>query len=271
MAAEDEVTTKQMRHGQERLIVEQDSLKITAKIAQVSDFEALMIFLQREDIDTLFTPVLSDPTRGITIPQRVEIKFKTGHWIIATAHEEKVNRVVGCLAIVPSKLEIDVPPTMPSENRPISEGISLNGWDVSEIREISTIVTDPVMREQRGIKGIGAGLLREATHLIVQEGGGKWGFVTDSWVGGDMSGFLRHMINKAYLERPEGQQNQVKPGLFDTLVRIYSDPKKRGKDGPPTVVYGIPYSDRDWNFFSSAQNDIIPLRKLYQELEEQQK
>lgn len=273
MTAEAEEETKMIKvpHGKERLIVEQDDLRITAKIVQESDLGPLMDFLQREDIDMAFKPALSDPARGITIPQRVEKKFKSGHWIIATAHDGKVSRVSGCLAIVPSKLDIEVPPAIPSEGRPISAGISLRGWDISEFREISTVITDPVLRQHQGIKGIGAGLLREATHLVAQEGNEGWGFVTDSWVGGDMSGFLKHMINKAYLERPESKKINAEPGLFDTLVRIYSDPSKRGKDGPPTVVYGIPYTNRDWDFFTSKQEDIALLRRRYQELEEQLK
>ncbi len=273
MNAEDkkDVTMKITREEKEHVIVDQEGMRISAAIAQQTDLPLLMDFLQRPEIDNLFTPALSDPVRKISIPERVEKKFKSGHWIAATTIDHQKRRVVGCLAIVPSRLEYEVPSLDSEHGRYISEGISLVRWGIKEVREISTIVTDPILRKQAGIKGIGAGLLREATRLVAQEGNGQWGFITDSWVGGDMSGFLRHMVNRAYLERQAVQRDPINSGLFDTLVRIYSDPEKRGKDGPPTVLYGIPYSDRDWNFFSSVQSDIATLRKLYRELEMQLK
>ncbi len=220
---------------------------INFKTATEEDLKGLSEFLSRDDIDSLFTPRLSDPVRGVSIEERVKKKFESGNWVIA----KRGDSVVGCMAIVPTSLSKEVP-----SSELISEGISLNDWKVSEIKELSTVVTDPKLKEE-GIKGVGGGILTEVKRNILENGGGSWGLVTDSWIGGDMGGFVDAMNKKARLSET-GEDKTV-----DTLIRVYSDPGKRGKNGPLTVIYGIPVDKKDWDFFLSKQDKINPLRQKY--------
>lgn len=242
-----------------------EEVGISIRQAIESDLPGVQRFLTRPDIDSLFTPALSDPARGITIADRVQSKFNVGVWIVS-AHE---GEIVGCMAVVPSKLPIEVPQRDETSGIKVSEGISFAGWGASKLFELSTVVTDRDLRDKLGVKGVGAELLNEAKRWMRTNGGGDWGLVTDSWVGGDMGGFVDNMNAKAYrawlaeksLPAPE------KPFL-DTIVRIYTDPGKRGKNGPPTVVYGIPIEDRDWNFFIDKASDIGKIRAVYEDLEQ---
>lgn len=229
---------------------------INFRVAKITDLDLLRDFLSKKEIDGLFTPRLSDPVRGITISDRVKKKFDTGAWVIA----ERGGMVVGSMAIVPTNLSKDVPSSEPEKGIKVSEGIPLDGWDVEKIVELSTVVTDPKLKSE-GIKGVGAGILAEVKTWVMKEGVGKWGLVTDSWIGGDMGGFVAAMNKKAFKEA-YGEEKEV-----DTLVRVYSDPGKRGPTGPLTVIYGIPISKSDWEFFLSKQTEIRPLREIYQKFE----
>lgn len=251
---------EKMNHERTRSIEE---VGIAIREATDADLQGIADFLQRKDIDSLFTPALSDPARGITIGERVAKKQKEGVWIISV-HNEKV---VGCLAIVPAKLPLDVPPANPDRGMRISEGVSFKEWDVSAIRELSTVVTDRRLRDDLHVKGVGAELLNRSKQWVQREGKGTWGFVTDSWVGGDMGGFIDAMNNKAYAAWLAANGKSGYPHTIHTLGRIYTDPAKRGTDGPPTVVYGIPIEDGDWEFFVSKQREIGSLEERYKEIE----
>lgn len=242
-----------------------EEVGISIRAASVEDVPRIEEFLSRPDIDSLFTPALSDPARGISIHDRVEKKFKNGVWMIAV-HD---NKVVGCMAVVPSNLSTEVPQTNPEKGVHISQGVSFGDWGVEKIMELSTVVTDRSLRDTLKVKGLGAELLNQCKAWVKRSGNGAWGFVTDSWVGGDMGGFVAAMNEKAYGQwlRNRAIPTSGEKISFDTLVRIYSDPSKRGVDGPPTVVYGIPIEDRDWAFFSSKQKEITQLNALYAELE----
>ena len=84
---------------------------IAFKEAEASDLNSIERFLSRPEIDKLFDPLLSDPVRGISMRERVEKKFKQGVWMIAQYGGE----VVGCMAVVPSSLPLDVPGPNPAE------------------------------------------------------------------------------------------------------------------------------------------------------------
>lgn len=238
---------------------------IEIRQAVESDVPHIEAFLSRPDIDSLFTPALSDPARGITIKERAERKFREGAWIISM-HEGKV---VGCMALVNSKLTNEVPPAHPEQRAPLSEGISLSGWGAEKLIELSTVVTDRDLRDKLQVKGVGAALLDQAKRWVHEHGNGQWRFITDSWVGGDMGGFVDAMNAKAYEAwlRTKDSESGGRVAFVDTIVRVYSDPGKRGVDGPPTVVYGIPIEDRDWEFFLRSQDAIREVRKLYERLE----
>jgi GNAT superfamily N-acetyltransferase len=241
---------------------------IEIRQAVEGDVVPIEAFLSRPEIDSLFVPALSGPARGITIRERAEKKFREGAWIIS-AHEGKV---VGCMALVNSKLTNDVPPAYPEKGMPLSEGVSLADWKVDKLIELSTVVTDRELRDKLHVKGVGAALLNQAKEWVRSHGDGKWGFLTDSWVGGDMGGFVDTMNAKAYASwlQMNGRKVDELSGFVDTIVRIYSDPGKRGIDGPPTVVYGIPIEDRDWEFFLKHQDQIRDVKKLYERLEREQ-
>ena len=240
-----------------------EQVGIEIRRAVPADLPGIEEFLSRPDIDSLFVPALSDPARGITIADRVQKKFNQGTWIVSS-HEGKI---VGCMAIVPSSLPQEVPLPNPDGGMPISEGVSFSDWGPDTIMELSTVVTDRSLRDTLKVKGVGAELLDLCKQWVKEKGNGEWGFVTDSWVGGDMGGFVDVMNAKAYstwLARAGGKQAST---AIDTLVRIYSDPSKRGVDGPPTVVYGIPIEDRDWKFFAGKQEEIHSLRGTYDALD----
>lgn len=240
-----------------------EAVGITIREATEADLPLVEEFLSRPDIDSLFTPPLSDPARGITIAERVQKKFKEGVWILSV-HNEKV---VGCLAVVPTKLQMEVPPPQPEKGIHISEGISFAEWGTKTLRELSTVVTDRKLRDELGVKGVGAELLNKSKNWVQREGGGEWGFITDSWVGGDMGGFIDVMNGKAYSAWLSRNGRTYLPPTVHTLSRIYTDPSKRGIDGPPTVVYGIPIEDKDWEFFSRKQQEISTLERRYREVE----
>ena len=109
-----------------------EEVGINIRVAGSEDKKPLKDFLSRSEIDSLFIPSLSDPIRGMTIDERVDKKFKEGVWVIA-AHE---GTVVGCMAIVPSKLPLDVPPQNPNMRGDISEGVSFREWGVEKIMEL---------------------------------------------------------------------------------------------------------------------------------------
>lgn len=238
---------------------------IEIRQALEGDVPAIEEFLSRSDIDSLFVPALSDPARGITIKERAEKKFREGAWVVSI-HE---GRVVGCMALVNSKLTNDVPSARPEKGIAISEGISFSGWGAEKLIELSTVVTDRNLRDKLQVKGVGAALLDQAKQWVRIHGKGAWGFLTDSWVGGDMGGFVDAMNAKAYQSwLGQNAQNSVQNAeAVDTIVRVYSDPEKRGADGPPTVVYGIPIENRDWEFFLANQSKIRDVRALYERLE----
>ena len=239
---------------------------IDIREATEADLASLEAFLSRPDIDSLFTPALSNPVRGISIADRVKRKFTQGVWMVSVHH----GSVVGCMAVVPSSLPLEVPSPDPEKNIKVSEGVSFASWNVDHIKELSTVVTDRNLRDTLRVKGVGAELLNKTKVWVKNHGKGTWGFVTDSWVGGDMGGFIDAMNSKAYAARCQEKGLAPMTGGFDgTLVRIYTDPPKRGAGGPPTVVYGIPIEDRDWEFFISHQPEIRELNKLYTTLEAQ--
>lgn len=229
---------------------------ITFREAELGDAILIENFLERPDIDSLFVPALSDPARNMTIKERVEGKIKTGKWIIAI----QKDKVVGCMAIVPAKLTKEI--KSPEKEGFISEGVSIQEWGKDEIWELSTVVVDQELSRREKVKGIGK-LLFEMAKRWVRARGNKAGLVTDSWVGGDMGGFVMAMNTKEFQAQNKDESKKVP----DTLIRIFSDPAKRGKDGPPSVVYGIPLDEKDWQFFDSKQAEIERLRKEYERLE----
>lgn len=238
---------------------------IEIRIASEADLPGVEAFLSRTDIDALFTPPLSDPARGISIADRVSKKFAEGVWIVSV-HQDKV---VGCMAVVPTKIPVDVPPPDTSIEGGVSEGVSFAEWPVESLKELSTVVTDRALRDELHVKGVGAELLEQAKQWVAAEGRGAWGFITDSWVGGDMGGFVHAMNAKAYEQRNIARgDTEVRPPL-NTLARLYSDPSKRGVDGPPTVVYGIPITEADWKFFEGKQSEIAHLQEVYDATERQ--
>lgn len=241
---------------------------IAFKEAEASDLNSIERFLSRPEIDSLFVTFLSDPARGISMRERVEKKFKQGVWMIAQYGGE----VVGCMAVVPSSLPLDVPGPNPAEGINLSEGVSLRGWEVERIMELSTVVTDKSLKEKLEIKGgVGEKLLKMSEDWVITQGKGKWGLITDSWLGGsDMEIFITKMNTKAYLAWAGGQEPSIlqsgKGELLSFLVRIYSDPKKRGPEGPPTVVYAIPLYEQDWRFFLGKIDEIARLKEIYKKL-----
>jgi hypothetical protein len=233
-----------------------EQFNIAIREARPEDLEGIENFLQRSDIDSLFVPALSDPARGMTIRERVEGKFKNGKWVVAMLGE----KVIGCMAIVPAKLTREISPF--SKEKPISMGLSVKEWRKNNFWELSTVVVDQKLLKREKVKGVGGSLYEVAKNWVRAKGADD-GLVTDSWVGGDMGGFVMAMNAKAY-HANDPQKEKTMP---DTLMRIYSDPAKRGEDGPPTVIYGIPLDDEDWRFFESQQAEIMSLREEYEKLE----
>ena len=232
-----------------------EQVSITTRAAILEDLPILGKFLERPEIDSLFVPPLSDPTSGITIKDRVGKKMEHGMWIIAL----REGKVVGCMAVVPAKMEKE--PHAPKEAKHISLGIFLEGWDKAKLWELSTVVVDKELTKSLRVKGIGKSLF-EMAKKWVRDKGGQQGLITDSWIGGEMGGFVMAMNRKDYhLHHPE------KKTAPDTLMRIFSDPAKRGEDGPPSVIYGIPLDDIDWQYFEARQSSISDLRHEYERLE----
>ncbi|OGK29867.1 hypothetical protein A3D08_00805 [Candidatus Roizmanbacteria bacterium RIFCSPHIGHO2_02_FULL_43_11] len=213
------------------------TVPVEARTANLTDLENLRHFLSREDIDGAFQPALSDLVRGVSIQERVQLKFQNGAWIIA----ESNGNIVGCLAIVPASIPLEVPPA--AQDGTVSLGVSLTRWQVEKLMELSTVVTDPKLRAA-GVKGIGKLLVDEAIQWILHEGKGNWGLITDSWFGGPMGGFIKRING------------------IDTLLRVYTDPGKRGPHGPLTTVYGVVCDQRDREFFESLQPDIATLERV---------
>ncbi|RJP43653.1 hypothetical protein C4587_02855 [Candidatus Parcubacteria bacterium] len=235
-----------------------EEARISIREALSADSSLIERFLGRRDIDSLFVPPLSDPVRGTSIRERVEKKFRSGTWTVAI-HDGKL---IGCMAIIPAKLAREV--EFSKAEKGISEGVSLKDWSKSEIWELSTVVVDRDLCAREGIKGVGGSLLEESKNWVMKKGK-QAGLVTDSWIGGDMGGFVAAMNARAYgLHRREGQGM----GTPDTILRIFEDPAKRGEQGPPTVVYGIPLDAEDWRFFELKQPEIKILREIYERLEE---
>lgn len=232
-----------------------EELGITFKIAQQQDLSKIKIFLEQPLIDNLFTPPLSDPTRGISIDQRVQLKYETGFWAIS---ESANGKIVGCMAVVPTKVGVEPIQTDPEKDIKISSGISLSNWSVQKIMELSTVATNPETKSTLTVKGIGEKLLLQVIKQLHTPEFNNFGLVTDSWLGGQMDGFINHVVNKM----------PTKPVTYDldTLIRIYSDPKKRGKNGPPTTLYLIPNSKKDWTFLINNQDKIKKIRELYTNL-----
>jgi hypothetical protein len=73
-----------------------------------------------------------------------------------------------------------------------------------------------------------------------------------------MDGFINHIVNK--------MPGKTTADNIDTLIRIYSDPGKRGKNGPPTTLYLIPTNEKDWAFLANKQGEIKVLRNFYNSL-----
>lgn len=246
-----------------------EAVGISIKEAESSDLPILEEFLARPDIDGLFSPSLSDPVRGITIRDRVQKKFHEGVWVVAV-HEGKV---VGCMAVVPSRLSIDVPVPDPDRGIKASEGVSFSGWQADKIMELSTVVTDPKIKEALKVKGMGTELLDKAKDWTKRKGEGKWALVTDSWVGGGMGEFIAKLNTRAYLDWCK-QSNQEpaldENGHLNTIVRVYSDPGKRGENGPATVVYGIPIDNKDWEYHVQNQDGIRQTQGVYDKLNQSQ-
>ena len=232
-----------------------EEVAIAIREAGLEDVKAIEDFLSRPEIDSLFVPPLSSSARGMSITERVERKMNSGKWVVAVRDEI----VVGCMAIVPAKLTKEVQP--PKKEGYISKGISLDGWKKDQIWELSTVVVDQDLLKKEGVKGIGSSLLRLVKNWVKIKGTHA-GLITDSWVGGDMGGFIMAMNKKEYESQHKGEEVKIP----DTLVRIYTDPAKRGESGPPTVIYGIPLDNIDWNFFESKQAEIKELEKEYVDL-----
>ena len=143
-----------------------EEVGISFKIAEAGDLNSIKEFLSRPEIDSAFKPQLSDPVRGITVDERVDKKFKQGIWVIAI-HERKT---VGCMAVVPSKLSLDVPEPDPNIGLEISEGISLRKWGVERIMELSSVVTDSKIKEALNVKYIGEDSLGKAVEWVKKNG-----------------------------------------------------------------------------------------------------
>lgn len=236
-----------------------EEVGISFKIAERQDLSKIEGFLEQPQIDNLFTPPLSDPIRGISISQRVQTKYETGFWAIS---ETPDGQIVGCMAVVPAKISTE-PIEINLENGiEISSGVSLSGWKVKRIMELSTVATNPETKLKFAVKGIGEKLLLQVIEQLHTSEFNNVGLVTDSWLGGQMDGFINHVINKM-------PTNPVTYNI-DTLIRIYFDPKKRGKKGPPTTLYLIPNSEKDWAFLINNQNQIKELRLLYSKLANQE-
>ncbi len=233
-----------------------EEIGISFREAFLEDVQSIENFLARKEIDSLFVPLLSDPVRGMTIKERVERKMDNGKWFIAV----QGKKVVGCMAVVPAKVTKEV--QSPKKEEYISKGVALSGWNKNRIWELSTVVVDLELLKKEKVKGIGGSLLVLAKNWVKTKGS-QDGLLTDSWVGGDMGGFIATMNTKEYkLHNKEKKQETP-----DTLMRIYTDPAKRGEKGPPTVIYGIPLDTADWNFFESKKSEIEKLKKEYERIE----
>lgn len=233
-----------------------EELGFTFQLANKSDLSKIEDFLSRKDIDALFIPPLSDTTRGISIKERVINKFNIGFWIVSLDLNQKV---VGSMAVVPTQISEKPIKVDKKTGIDISLGISISEWDVEKIMELSTVATDPVTKNTFSIKGIGKNLLLEAIKEVGTKKG-KIGLITDSWLGGEMDGFITHVINNIENKPPTNQ-------IIDLLIRIYSDPPKRGSEGLPTALYLIPCNSKDWNFLVEKQDEIKKLREQYQLLQ----
>ncbi|MBP6884917.1 MAG: hypothetical protein KBC17_03825 [Candidatus Pacebacteria bacterium] len=232
---------------------------VTYKIAAEIDLSRIESFLSQKKIDSLFTPPLSHPTRGITIADRVLKKFNTGVWIIAELHQ----KVIGTLAVVPTHLPKHPPRKKPHKDIHISYGVSFT--QQFSAMELSTIVTDPKKRER--IKGMGTDMLKIAKKYIETCGDNEVYFITDSWVGGVMDQFIRKVNNLEHHDLIQsGELEYHTTHQIDYLIRIFSDPNKRGKDGPPTAIYLIPYKSTHWGLLKENHRKILKLRKLYKSL-----
>ena len=232
---------------------------VTYKIASERDLSRIESFLSQKKIDSLFTPPLSHPTRGITIANRVLSKFSSGIWIIAELNQ----KIIGTLAVVPAHLSKHPPRKKPHKDIHISSGLSL-GEQFSAM-ELSTIVTDPKKRER--IKGVGTDMLNLAKKYVETRGENEIYFITDSWIGGVMDQFIRKVNNQEHYALTEaGELQHHHKHKIDYLIRIFSDPHKRGKNGPPTVIYLIPYKIAHWDFLKENNKKILKLRKLYKSL-----
>lgn len=229
---------------------------ISIRTAELADVPGIKNFLKRPEIDSLFVPPLSDKARGMTIEERVEKKIREGIWVIAT----KDKKIVGCMAVVPAKLTREVP--SPKKEGLISKGVSIEDWKKNKIWELSTVVVDQELSKKEKIKGIGKSLLEMAKNWVRNKE--MQGLITDSWVGGDMGGFVRAMNVKEYRSHNENGREEIP----NTLIRIYTDPAKRGEKGPPTVIYSIPLDNEDWRFLKSKQVEIKSLQGEYNHLEE---
>ena len=233
-----------------------EEVGITFQEATLENVEDIENFLGKPEIDSLFVPLLSDPVRGMTIRERVENKIKSGKWIIAFQRK----KVVGCMAVVPAKVTKEVQPK--KREGFISKGISLDGWKKNKIWELSTVVVDLKLLQQEGVKGVGSSLLTLAKNWVRAKGT-QDGLLTDSWVGGDMGGFIVAMNGREYKQYSTKKETSTP----NTLMRIYTDPAKRGESGPPTVIYGIPLDGEDWHFFESKKTEIAVLEQEYERIE----
>ena len=232
-----------------------EEVGITFKIADETDLPQIENFLSQPQIDTLFTPPLSDFTRGISIKQRVKTKYETGFWAIS---KDSDNVIVGCMAVVPAKIGLEPASEDIKKGILISSGVSLIDWGVERIVELSTVATNPETKTKLAVKGIGEELLLQVIKRLQTSEFNGVGLVTDSWLGGQMDGFINHIVNKIST-RPTTR-------IIDSLIRIYSDPQKRGKDGPPTTLYLIPTRELDWDFLIAHQDEVENLRGLYTNL-----
>ena len=156
---------------------------------------------------------------------------------------------------VPAKLTKEVQPC--KKEYYISEGISLEGWTKNRIWELSTVAVDLQLTRKEKIKGIGKSLLEMSKNWVKAKGIHD-ALITDSWVGGDMSGFIMAINTKEYKLNHEQEKTP------NTLMRIYTDPAKRSENGPLTVIYGIPLDQKDWRFLESKQTEIEKLQKEYE-------
>lgn len=227
-------------------------------VATKQDLPELTRFLADPAIDNLFTPPLSHPDRGMTIENRVRKKHEGNNgslgWIIVK-HEGKI---VGCMAVVPADMD---PTFVKDESKKVDEGISVPGWEGKKIYEISTVASASRTEEGQNIKGIGAAMLTKAAELVSRNPNAA--LLTDSWVGGEMGDFTRYVVNKyPGFAKPEG----LKDANFDVLIRMFSDPGKRGVNGPPTVIYLVPTNEADWQMLVNIKGDIAALREKYNQI-----